>query len=62
MSIATKLRLFIYYSVTSLLNLLLMLLAMSMNGYIILSIAFGVGVGKTIIDTNKSLIKTSKIE
>lgn len=39
-----------------------MLLAMTMNGYVILSIALGAGVGKTIIDSRKMLMIVSKSE
>jgi len=39
----------LFYSLNALLSLLLMLIAMSMNGYVILSVAVGMGVGKTVI-------------
>lgn len=43
-----KLKSIIYYSVYGLMSLLLMLVAMTMNGYVILSVAIGTGIGKTI--------------
>lgn len=37
-----------------------MLVAMTMNGYVIFSIAIGAGVGKTLIDSRKKLMNVSK--
>lgn len=39
-----------FYFLSSLLSLLLMLVAMTMNGYVILSVALGMGIGKTVVN------------
>lgn len=49
MSLIFKIRMTLFYSLNALLSLLLMLIAMTMNGYVILSVAVGMGVGKTVI-------------
>jgi hypothetical protein len=53
-ALSEKLRIILYYFIHNLISLMMMLLAMTMNGYVIISIALGSAIGKAIVNFNNS--------
>jgi hypothetical protein len=55
-ALSEKLRIILYYFIHYLISLMMMLLAMTMNGYVIISVALGSAIGKAIVNFNNSRI------